>query len=33
MKQAIGLVEVTGLASAIEVSDTMVKVECRALGC
>ena len=26
MKQAIGLVEVTGLASAIEVSDTMVKV-------
>lgn len=26
MKQAIGLVEVKGLASAIEVSDTMVKV-------
>lgn len=26
MNQAIGLVEVKGLASAIEVSDTMVKV-------
>lgn len=33
MKQAIGLVEVKGLASAIEVSDTMVKVAGRTSWC